>query len=57
MPGANNNEAKYSLVFKGQIKDDADIVVVREKLKQFFNNKQNLVEKLFLKEKIILKKI
>ena len=36
--------------------DDADIVVVKEKLKQFFNNKQKLVDQLFLKEKIIIKK-
>ena len=56
LPVTNNNEVKYNLVFARQIKDDADLDIVKEKLKIFFNNKQNVVEKLFLKEKIILKK-
>lgn len=55
MPG-NNSEVKYKLVFARQIQDGADLVIVKEKLKKLFKNKENVVEKLFLQEKIILKK-
>lgn len=49
-------EKKFNIVFENKLKDAAEISVVKEKLKKFYNNNLESVEKLFLKDSSTIKR-